>query len=68
MRKVLHSFNSNTYLGLRNYTIVRLFLDTGMRLGELSQLQLNELNLDGDYDVWLIKTDSEGLTEVLEAD
>ena len=23
---------------------------------------------NGDYDVWLIKTDSEGLTEVLEAD
>ena len=46
MRKVLHSFNSNTYLGLRNYTIVRLFLDTGMRLGELSRLQLNEVNLE----------------------
>ena len=43
MRKVLHSFNPNNYLGLRNYTnytIVRLFLDTGMRLGELSRLQI----------------------------
>jgi integrase/recombinase XerD len=49
MRKVLHSFNSKTYLGLRNYTIVRLFLDTGMRLGELSRLQLNELNLEDGF-------------------
>jgi len=49
MRKVLHSFNSDTYLGLRNYTIVRLFLDTGMRLGELSRLQLNELNLEDGF-------------------
>ena len=49
MRKVLHSFNPNTHLGLRNYTIVRLFLDTGMRLGELSRLQLNELNLEDGF-------------------
>ena len=49
MRKVLYSFNSNTYLGLRNYTIVRLFLDTGMRLGELSQLQLMDVNLEDGF-------------------
>jgi len=49
MRKVLHSFNPNTYLGLRNYTIVRLFLDTGMRLGELSQLQLTNVNLEDGF-------------------
>jgi integrase/recombinase XerD len=49
MRKVLHSFNSNTYLGLRNYTIVRLFLDTGMRLGELSRLQLTNVNLEDGF-------------------
>ena len=49
MRKVLHSFDPNTYLGLRNYTIVRLFLDTGMRLGELSRLQLNEVNLEDGF-------------------
>ena len=49
MRKVLHSFNSNTYLGLRNYTIVRLFLDTGMRLGELSQLQLRKVGTPSNF-------------------
>ncbi|SVD65218.1 uncharacterized protein METZ01_LOCUS418072, partial [marine metagenome] len=49
MRKVLHSFNSNNYLGLRNYTIVRLFLDTGMRLGELSQLQMTDVNLEDGF-------------------
>jgi len=31
---------------MRNYTIIRLFLDTGMRLSELSRLQLNEVNLE----------------------
>ena len=33
-------------MGIRNYTIIRLFLDTGMRLSELSRLQLNEVNLE----------------------
>ena len=46
MKAILHSFDTKTYLGLRNYTIIRLFLDTGMRLSELSQLQLNEVNLE----------------------
>ena len=46
MKAILHSFDTKTYLGMRNYTIVRLFLDTGMRLSELSQLQLNEVNLE----------------------
>ncbi len=30
MKAILHSFDTKTYLGTRNYTIVRLFLDTGM--------------------------------------
>ena len=46
MKAILHSFDTKTYLGLRNYTIIRLFLNTGMRLSELSQLQLNEVNLE----------------------
>jgi len=46
MKAILHSFDTKTYLGMRNYTIIRLFLDTGMRLSELSQLQLNEVNLE----------------------
>ena len=49
MKSILHSFDTKTYLGLRNYTIIRLFLDTGMRLGELSRLQLNELNLEDGF-------------------
>ena len=31
---------------MSNYTIIRLFLDTGMRLGELSRLQLTDVNLE----------------------
>ena len=46
MKAILHSFDTKTYLGIRNYTIIRLFLDTGMRLSELSRLQLNEVNLE----------------------
>ena len=46
MKAILHSFDTKTYLGIRNYTIIRLFLDTGMRLSELSRLQLNEINLE----------------------
>ena len=46
MKAILHSFDTKTYLGIRNYTIIRLFLDTGIRLSELSQLQLNEVNLE----------------------
>ena len=46
MKAMLHSFDTKTYLGLRNYTIIRLFLDTGMRLSELSNLRLTEVNLE----------------------
>ena len=46
MKSILHSFDTKTYLGMRNYTIIRLFLDTGMRLSELSQLQLTDVNLE----------------------
>ncbi len=46
MKAILHSLDTKTYLGMRNYNIIRLFLDTGMRLSELSQLQLNEVNLE----------------------
>ena len=49
MKTILHSFDTKTYLGMRNYTIIRLFLDTGMRLSELSRLQLNEVNLEDGF-------------------
>ena len=46
MKTILHSFDTKIYLGMRNYTIIRLFLDTGMRLSELSRLQLMNVNLE----------------------
>ena len=46
MKAILQLFDTKTFLGMRNYTIIRLFLDTGMRLSELSHLQLNEVNLE----------------------
>jgi len=49
MKAILHSFDTKTYLGMRNYTIIRLFLDTGMRLSELSRLQLTDVNLEDGF-------------------
>ena len=49
MKAILHSFDTKTYLGVRNYTIIRLFLDTGMRLSELSRLQLTDVNLEDGF-------------------
>tara|TARA_A100001037_G_scaffold256541_1_gene242738 strand:- start:45 stop:821 length:777 start_codon:yes stop_codon:yes gene_type:complete len=46
MKAIVHSFDTKTYLGMRNYTIIRLFLDTCVRLSELSQLQLADVTLE----------------------
>ena len=46
MRKALTSFNTNRFTGIRNQTILLLFLDTGMRLAELSGIDLSEINFD----------------------
>lgn len=35
----------NTFVGLRNYVILLLFLDTGMRLGELINLEVSDIDL-----------------------
>lgn len=42
VRKFLGSFKQHTRAGLRNYTIVQLFADTGMRSGELRHIKVNE--------------------------
>jgi site-specific recombinase XerD len=39
------SFNRNTFIGLRDKTIFSLFLDTGIRLGELCGIQLHDIDL-----------------------
>jgi integrase/recombinase XerD len=49
MRKALQSFNTKRFTGLRNKTILFLFLDTGMRLSELLNIELHEINFDDGF-------------------
>ncbi|MCD1261260.1 tyrosine-type recombinase/integrase [Paenibacillus athensensis] len=39
--------NQHTFTGLRDYAMLTLILDTGLRLGELVKLQLNQVELKG---------------------
>ena len=46
MRMVLHSFDEKTFTGLRNQTLLRLLFDSGLRLMEVSDIELDDLNLE----------------------
>lgn len=43
--RLLETPDRTTFAGLRDYTIIVLVLDTGMRLGELARLELEDLHL-----------------------
>jgi len=45
IQSLLKAINTSTTIGLRNYAIVLMFLDTGMRLGELIGLKMNDVDL-----------------------
>ena len=47
--KVLNLFDTSNFEGLRDKTIFCLFLDTGIRLGELCSIQLSDVDLDEGY-------------------
>ena len=49
IRKVLNLFDTGNFEGLRDKTIFCLFLDTGIRLGELCSIQLSDVDLDEGY-------------------
>lgn len=59
VRELLLSFNENTFLGARNRAIILTFLDTGLRLKELAQLQIKDL----DYEKGLIRVMGKGSKE-----
>jgi len=44
--QLLRHFKPDSFTGLRNQAIVRLFYDTGIRLKELSQLDLGNVDLE----------------------
>ena len=46
IRKLLNSMNGKDLSSLRNKAILYMFLDTGLRLSELANLTLSDINLD----------------------
>ena len=46
IRDLLAAIDTSTIEGQRDYLIIALFLDTAVRLSELSGLTLNDLRLD----------------------
>jgi site-specific recombinase XerD len=55
---ILSSFNPDCFLGARNLAIVRVFMDTGVRLGELIRLERDRVRpAEGYVEVFAPKTD-----------
>lgn len=44
INKILHSFDLNTYAGFRNYVIMTVTLDTGIRPSELLNIKREDIN------------------------
>jgi site-specific recombinase XerD len=49
IKRVLASINTRTAYGARNYAIIVVLLDTGLRCGELCGLLLDDVHLDGKH-------------------
>ena len=49
IRRVLNLFDLNSFIGLRDRTLFSLFLDTGIRLGEISSLSVDDVDLRNGY-------------------
>ena len=55
---IISAFNTETFLGARNLTVMCIFLDTGVRLEELVHLKAERVHLDQGYiEVYSQKTD-----------
>ena len=59
VQAILNAFDKNTFAGLRNYTIMSVLFSTGLRKGEMLQLNLSDLYLDVD----LMKVNGKGNKE-----
>jgi site-specific recombinase XerD len=46
--KLLKSFNRNTWIGMRNFTIVSILWALGLRVNELLKMKRSDINLDYD--------------------
>lgn len=49
IQSILKSIDWQTAVGARNYTLMVLFLDTGLRCSELRNLLIQNINLEGGY-------------------
>lgn len=49
IQRLMASFDTATYTGLRDYTICALMIDTGLRLNEVVTLQSKHVHLDDGY-------------------
>ena len=49
IRRVMGSTDPNTSAGARNYAILMLLLDTGLRCGEMRNVELENVNIEGGY-------------------
>jgi site-specific recombinase XerD len=49
IKRILATLNTRTLNGARNYAILVVLLDTGLRLGELCGLTLEDVHLEGKY-------------------
>ena len=49
IKRLLGSINTRTPYGMRNYAILMVLLDTGLRLSELCGLTLEDVHLDGKH-------------------
>ena len=49
IQRLLASFDTTSYTGLRDYTICALMVDTGLRLNEVVTLQAKHVHLDDGY-------------------
>lgn len=46
LRTLLYLCDNKTFLGIRNKAIILVFLETGLRLGELSEIQIADINFN----------------------
>ncbi|MFC1873727.1 tyrosine-type recombinase/integrase [Chloroflexota bacterium] len=44
IQALIHSLDHRTFTGFRNYTIILLLLDTGIRLSELTSLEIEDID------------------------
>lgn len=51
IRALLGTCNSRSFVDMRDNAIIRLFIDTGCRLGEITALNLDDVDVDLDHDV-----------------